>query len=95
LTLISAPAGYGKNTLASCWLAARDCPGAWLSLDERDNDLRLFLTYFLEAIRTLFPAALQETRALLKSNSQPGPDLRGQVTLGKIELRRRRSVECW
>ena len=55
LTLISAPAGYGKTVLASRWLEASDSPCAWLSLDENDNDLRLFLSYFLAAIQTIFP----------------------------------------
>ena len=34
LTLISAPAGFGKTTLASTWVAACERPVAWLSLDE-------------------------------------------------------------
>ena len=85
LTLISAPAGYGKSTLASCWLAASDFPGAWLSLDERDNDLRLFLTYFLEAIRTLFPTALQETVALLKAGSLPPVSVLAASLLNELE----------
>ena len=85
LTLISAPAGYGKSTLASCWLAASDFPGAWLSLDERDNDLRLFLTYFLEAIRTLFPTALQKTVALLKAGSLPPVSVLAASLLNELE----------
>ena len=39
LTLVSAPAGYGKSTLLSAWLKSVDCSGAWLTLDEQDNDL--------------------------------------------------------
>jgi len=39
LTLVSAPAGYGKSTLITCWLEQVDCPTAWLSLDESDNEL--------------------------------------------------------
>jgi LuxR family maltose regulon positive regulatory protein len=55
LTLVSAPAGYGKSTLVACWQKSCGVPGAWVSLDETDNDLRLFLSYFLAAIQTLFP----------------------------------------
>ncbi len=58
LTLVTAPAGYGKSTLVSCWLGACDLPSAWLSLDETDNDLHLFLSYLLAAVQTVFPAAL-------------------------------------
>ena len=43
LMLISAPAGYGKSTLASRWAASCDFPCGWVSLDNDDNDLRLFL----------------------------------------------------
>jgi LuxR family maltose regulon positive regulatory protein len=56
-----------------------------LSLDERDNDLRLFLTYFLEAIRTLFPSALQETRALLKAGSLPPVSVLAASLLNELE----------
>ena len=38
LTLVSASAGYGKTTLISSWLDETDCPSAWLSLDEGDDD---------------------------------------------------------
>ena len=53
LTLVSAPTGYGKSTLISCWLETADCPTAWGSLDERDNALGSFLSYFLAAIETI------------------------------------------
>ena len=43
LTLVAAPAGYGKTMLASSFLQNCALPWAWLSLDEHDNDLRLFL----------------------------------------------------
>ncbi|MCP4397290.1 MAG: hypothetical protein GY801_08340 [bacterium] len=36
LTLVSAPAGYGKSTLVSHWLELSDCPCAWISLDEME-----------------------------------------------------------
>ena len=58
LTLVIAPAGYGKTTLLSTWLEQSDLPSAWLSLDEQDNDPALFVTYLISAVRTLFPAGL-------------------------------------
>jgi LuxR family maltose regulon positive regulatory protein len=48
-----------------------DCPTAWLSLDEQDNQLGVFLSYFLAAIQTAFPAALPETQALLMVTPLP------------------------
>ena len=56
LTLISAPAGYGKSTLLSGCLADSDIQSAWLSLDQYDNDLSIFVAYFLSAIQNLHPA---------------------------------------
>ena len=43
--LISAPAGYGKTTLAAGWAGQRGCRAAWLALDEADDDPLLFLSY--------------------------------------------------
>jgi LuxR family maltose regulon positive regulatory protein len=51
LTLISAPAGFGKTTLARVWAAQTEEPVAWLSVDESDNDPTRFLTYLVAALR--------------------------------------------
>jgi len=51
LTLIAAPAGYGKSTLAAQWLETSSLPGVWISLDEAENDPRTFLSYLVAAIR--------------------------------------------
>jgi LuxR family transcriptional regulator, maltose regulon positive regulatory protein len=53
LTLISAPAGFGKTTLLSEWLAAQGRDAAWLSLDEEDSDPSRFLAYLLAALQTI------------------------------------------
>jgi LuxR family maltose regulon positive regulatory protein len=53
LTLVSAPAGFGKTTLVSDWLRQLDVPAAWVSLDESDNNPVRFLTYFVAALRTI------------------------------------------
>src|SRR6266481_7916288 len=53
LTLVSAPAGFGKTMLLSAWaqtLPASQALVAWVSLDEEDNDPRLFWTYVLSAL---------------------------------------------
>ncbi|NPV85900.1 MAG: hypothetical protein HPY45_07825 [Anaerolineae bacterium] len=62
LTLISAPAGFGKTTLLNEWVQAirskkEDISQvAWLTLDEDDNDLMRFFTYFIAALRTANPS---------------------------------------
>ncbi len=55
LTLISAPAGFGKTTLISEWVAGGKKPVAWLSLDEADSDPTRFLTYLLTALQAIVP----------------------------------------
>jgi LuxR family maltose regulon positive regulatory protein len=75
LTLIAAPAGYGKSILASAWQEACDCPGIWLSLDENDNDLGVFLNYFISAIQSIFPESFAETEALLNGQKLPTVDI--------------------
>jgi LuxR family maltose regulon positive regulatory protein len=71
LTLFSAPAGYGKTTLAVDWTQRVDCPNAWVSLDEYDDHLGGFLAYFLTAIRSIFPDAVLNTQALLDAPDLP------------------------
>lgn len=72
LTLISAPAGFGKTTLASQWIAACERPAAWLSLDESDNDPLRFLNYLVAALQTIQSAGGEGVLAMLQS-SQPPP----------------------
>src|SRR5918912_1422253 len=55
LPLIAAPAGFGKTTLLSAWIAGCDRPVAWLSLDAGDSDPARFLTYLVAALRTVAP----------------------------------------
>ena len=71
LVLISAPAGYGKSTLVSHWLDRCDRPGAWVSLDETDNDLRQFISYLVAAVQTIFPKTAGNTKALLNAANLP------------------------
>ncbi len=70
LTLVSAPAGFGKTTLLTDWLAAEAAAGratAWLSLDQRDNDPALFWTYLVTALQTAAPDVGAGALALLHS----------------------------
>src|SRR5205823_5225857 len=53
LTLIAAPAGFGKTTLVSVWVAGCNRQVAWLSLDKGESDPTLFLTYLVAALRTI------------------------------------------
>src|SRR5215218_4963626 len=72
LTLVLAPAGFGKTTLVSAWIATGERPAAWLSLDEGDNDATRFLTYLVTALQTVAPSIGEGALGVLHS-SQPAP----------------------
>jgi LuxR family maltose regulon positive regulatory protein len=71
LTLISAPAGFGKTTLMSEWIAGRDWPVAWLSLDQGDDDLVRFLTYLVAALQTVEASIGEDVSGVLQSPQLP------------------------
>lgn len=70
LTLVCAPTGFGKTTLVSTWLANREFPSAWITLDKNDNDPIRFWTYFASAVRSLDPRVGKATLSALMT-SQP------------------------
>ena len=72
LTLISAPAGFGKTTLAGEWLAGCGRQAAWLSLDEGDNNPTRFLAYLVAALQTVSATIGEGVLAALQS-LQPAP----------------------
>jgi LuxR family maltose regulon positive regulatory protein len=71
LTVVSAPAGYGKTTVVSAWASECKCPVAWLSLDVEDNDPVGFLTYMIAAVQTIKPNLGQEMLRVLQSAQPP------------------------
>ena len=78
--LISAPAGFGKTTLVSEWLAGKGgvtppLPIAWLSLDKDDDDLPRFLAYFVAALQTIAPAVGEATLGALHASQPPPADV--------------------
>lgn len=72
LTLVSAPAGFGKTTLLSQWLAESGTPVAWLSLDQEDNEPVRFFSYMIAALQRLDPRIGMTALALLQA-PQPAP----------------------
>ncbi|MGD2050461.1 MAG: LuxR C-terminal-related transcriptional regulator [Chloroflexota bacterium] len=82
LTLVSAPAGFGKTTLVSAWLAQLETFSpqfsgentAWLSLDESDNDPVRFLVYLIAALQTAVPGIGQSTARTLQSPQPPAAE---------------------
>ena len=85
LTIISAPAGYGKSILASQWMENTKVPFAWISLDTELNDLRTFLIYMQEAISKILPRSLKKTKRLLQVTDLPPLDVIADTFLGELE----------
>ncbi len=74
LTLVAAPAGFGKTTLLSEWLAATGAAGrsaSWLSLDRGDNEPASFWTYVVTALQTMDPAVGARALSLLQEPQPP------------------------
>ena len=75
LTLVSAPAGFGKSTMLAEWVAgtpASERPAAWVALDQSDNDPALFWAYFITALQTAH-SVLGESALSMMRSPQPPP----------------------
>jgi len=92
LTLVSAPAGYGKSTLVSYWLEYCDRPGVWLSLDKSDSDIRVFVSYLVAALRTLAPGCCKDTINLVNAESVPPLELIAAELGNDLERLEQRTV---
>ncbi len=67
LTLVSAPAGFGKTTLLASWVARARLPVAWVSLEPRDNDPAYVLRAVIVALRSVHPGLADGPLAMLSS----------------------------
>jgi LuxR family maltose regulon positive regulatory protein len=74
LTLVSAPAGFGKTTLIAQWLKERGMPVAWLYLEAEDNDPTRFLSYLIAALQTLDAQVGTIALAMLRTPQPPSPE---------------------
>lgn len=86
VNLISAPAGYGKSTLASCWIETCGLSYAWISLDRKDDDLRLFLLYFVSALRTISEQACPETMSMLGGLTLPPESFLTERLINEMDM---------
>jgi LuxR family transcriptional regulator, maltose regulon positive regulatory protein len=71
LTLVCAPAGFGKTSLLAEWARSRPGPVAWLSLDASDSDPARFWRYVAAALDRLRPQVAEQVAALLRGPQQP------------------------
>ncbi|MCB8987848.1 MAG: DUF11 domain-containing protein [Ardenticatenaceae bacterium] len=79
LTLVSAPAGFGKTTAISAWVHTLDCPVAWLSLDAGDDDPGRFFTYLIAALQMIDASLGEEMEAALSGGQLPPPEVIGAM----------------
>ncbi len=71
VVVVSAPAGYGKSTLAIDWSDDAGVPVAWLSLDRQDIDPLVFISDLVGAVRVAFPDALEDVHQRLVGGAKP------------------------
>lgn len=69
LTIVSAPAGYGKSTLVAQWVTLSHLPAAWLTLDEHDNDPVLFWSHACAVLAQLRPDLFESVRRSARASA--------------------------
>lgn len=72
LTVVSAPAGFGKTNLLMEWAAETKLPVAWLTIDEEDNDPGRFFPYLISALQELAPKLGTEALDFFRSGRDAG-----------------------
>lgn len=75
LTLISAPAGYGKTVLVAEWAKETQTPITWLSLDDADDDPLRFFQYFITALQKVDSSIGPELMVMLRSGQLPAQEI--------------------
>jgi LuxR family maltose regulon positive regulatory protein len=94
LTLVAAPAGFGKSTLVANWLALLESEAAagehlwgqscWLALDTHDDNPVRFLTYVLAAVRGIYPAACENLSQVLQVLPLPGIEFLAELLVSEL-----------
>ena len=85
LTLVSAPAGFGKTTLISEWVHHCGCSVAWLTVDKNDNEPVKFLTYLIAALQHIDPGIGVNIQAALTETPSPQLDILLTRLVNEIE----------
>ena len=85
LTVVAAPAGYGKSVLVSHWVEELERPCAWLSLNTSESDLRVFSDYLLAAVKTCFSKACAQSETVVRSPNPIVIDTLGACLLNDLD----------
>ncbi len=92
LTLLAAPAGFGKTTALEDWLRSERVPAAWVSLDAGDDDPTQFWTYVLTAMRQVWPRIGAMALTMLQSLHPPSLPAIARTVLNAVAAQRRAVV---
>lgn len=84
LTLLSAPAGFGKTNLLIEWIEQAHLPVAWLTIDSADNDLNRFFRYAIGALQTVEPGLAEETLDFILSTRGGGLEVGTTLLINEV-----------
>jgi LuxR family maltose regulon positive regulatory protein len=85
LSLVCAPAGYGKSMVISSWLESSKYKYIWISLSDSENEIKEFLDYLRTAIQNSFPNALGEFTDLVQSAKLPRMELISETLINELD----------
>jgi LuxR family maltose regulon positive regulatory protein len=85
ITLVSAPAGFGKSTCVSEWVSSLDRAVSWLSLDPEDDDPVRFFTYLLAALQKIDPSLGKEIEGILRAGQLPPTEIISTTLINNIQ----------
>ena len=85
LSLVCAPAGYGKSMVVSSWLDNSNYKYVWISLSEDENDPKVFLNYLQTAIENIFPNSLSEFADLIQFAKLPPIELLVDTLINELD----------
>ena len=92
LTLVCAPAGFGKSTLLGAWVQACEHPSAWLSLDEGERYPNQFVAYLTASLRSVSADLGEGALALAQARPQPSPETVLIHLINRLAMRRGKLV---
>ena len=92
ITLVSAPAGFGKTTCISSWISQLDLPVTWLSLDAADDHPVRFFTYFVAALQHVDENLGWEIEGVLRAGELPPAEVVSAALVNDVLQSERRFV---
>jgi LuxR family maltose regulon positive regulatory protein len=84
VTLVSAPAGFGKTTCIREWVRGLAAPAAWLSLEPADDEPARFFTYLIAALQTAEPNLGRKLDGLVRAGPMPSADSLGAALVNDL-----------